>query len=113
MTFDLLGTMQRIYRSCRVVAEADGAFYNFDPTFEDTGEDFPEDGRMRFGFSDELMAVKHPDRDDIRPKCTDPSRDFSCADLIVENITDDGWKNVYGIWWTGRKRHAIIYRTTE
>lgn len=73
-----------------VVAEVDGEFYNYDPTFEDTAEGFWEDGLMFFGFSDELMAVKYPDRDDMRPKCTDTSRDFSYADLIVENITDGG-----------------------
>lgn len=69
-----------------VVAKLDGQFYNFDPTFEDN-DDITTDNRRYFGFSDDLIAVKNVDLEEIRPKCTDTSRDFYYADLIVSDIT--------------------------
>lgn len=71
-----------------VVAKINDSFYNFDPTFEDTLFDTPDNKLQFFGFSDELTPVKYIMFDTKRPKCTDNSRDFAFADLIVENLTD-------------------------
>ena len=71
-----------------VVAEIDGAFYNFDPTYEDGTEDFQTDPPVYFRFSDELVDMKSMDCDLLRPRCTDTSRDFDYTQLTVENITD-------------------------
>lgn len=71
-----------------VVARIDGEFYNFDPTYEDTkGEDLA-DTTMFFGFSDSLVEQKYWDCEDIRPKCTDLSRDFPYADLIISKLSE-------------------------
>ena len=70
-----------------VVAELDGKLYNFDATFEDTdGQD--DETLYYFGFSDELVTIDEFGLEDRRPKCTDISRDFSYADMIVSDIND-------------------------
>ncbi len=74
-----------------VVAKLNGEFYNFDPTFEDTN-DMPSDQRKYFGFSDDLVSMYMLDHEEMRPKCTDTSRDFSYADITVSSLTD--WNEV-------------------
>ena len=71
-----------------VVAEIDGAFYNFDPTYEDSTEDFAAEPPMYFRFSDELVDMVSMDCDLLRPRCTDTAWDFDFTQLTVENITD-------------------------
>ena len=79
-----------------VVAKIDDRFYNFDATFEDTNTDESlGDGWLYFGFSDERVSVKYLELEDLRPKCTDTSRDFPFADLVVQNI--QGYKNIQKI----------------
>jgi predicted GTPase len=34
------------------------------------------------------VSVKYLDCEDLRPKCTDTSRDYSYADMVVDSITD-------------------------
>lgn len=70
-----------------VVAKVDGQWYNFDATFEDTKGDDLEWDTMYFGFSDRRLSKKFLDCENIRPKCTDLSRDYPFADLAVSNIT--------------------------
>lgn len=70
-----------------VVAEIDGAYYNFDPTWEDTKQDQWPTDLVFFGFSDQLAPVKYIELDEQRPKCTDTSRDFAYADLVVDDVT--------------------------
>lgn len=70
-----------------VVAKLDGEYYNFDPTYEDTKKE-PYEPWGYFGFSDDFLGVKISDHEQIRPKCTDTSRDFPYADVIVENLKD-------------------------
>lgn len=70
-----------------VVAKLDGVFYNFDPTFEDTNE-IQLDCRKFFAFSDELVSVNRIRYEEMRPKCTDTSRDFVYVDMMVSNFTD-------------------------
>ena len=70
-----------------VVAQVDGEFYNFDPTFEDTKGSEWEIDTVFFCFSDELVEFKYMDLDEQRPKCTDPSLDFDYADLEVSGFT--------------------------
>lgn len=74
-----------------VVAKLDGEFYNFDATYEDTGG-AQTDRRIYFGFSDQLIDKYELDHEEMRPKCTDTSRDFSYADLVVSSFTD--WDEV-------------------
>ena len=74
-----------------VVAKLGDEFYNFDPTFEDTGET-PANTRIWFGFSDRLIGVEELEYEDLRPKCTDTNRDFLYADLTVSSITE--WDEV-------------------
>lgn len=71
-----------------VVAELDGKFYNFDPTWEDTKDESWSSDLIYFGFSDMLAPVKYLAVEEQRPKCTDTSRDFHYADLVVDNITN-------------------------
>lgn len=71
-----------------VVAKLDGQFYNFDPTFEDGDEDDWGDGTKYFGYSDNLVSVKYLDCEELRPKCTDISRDFPYADMVVTDAND-------------------------
>ncbi len=75
-----------------VVAKVDGNYYNFDPTFEDTMEEFLEERLVYFAFSDELVDIKYFDSEESRPKCTDTSLDFDYVGLTVENITD--WSQI-------------------
>lgn len=70
-----------------VVAKLNGVFYNFDATYEDTGEKIT-DGREWFGYSDDL-TVENIEFEKQRPKCTDTSRDFSYVDLIVSSLDGD------------------------
>lgn len=71
-----------------VVAQLDGQFYNFDPTFDSTTD--WDDGVLHyFAFSDDLVSTKYIDLEQYRPKCTDTSRDFPYAHMIVANITDE------------------------
>lgn len=71
-----------------VVAKVDGNWYNFDPTYEDTKGDDWESDTMYFGFSDLLVDKKYLDCEELRPKCSELSRDFSYADLTVSSITE-------------------------
>ncbi|MBO5837547.1 MAG: transglutaminase domain-containing protein, partial [Oscillospiraceae bacterium] len=70
-----------------VVAKLNDLFYNFDPTYEDTDE-VKSDKRRYFGFSDQLVSMKTLEYEDMRPKCTDTSRDFNYADIVVSSFTD-------------------------
>lgn len=70
-----------------VVAKLDGVFYNFDATFEDTSQLQP-DLRKYFGFSDEQVTLDIVEYKQLRPQCTDTSRDFIYADIIVSSLTD-------------------------
>ena len=74
-----------------VAAKLEGVFYNFDPTFEDTSE-IPSDQRKFFGFSDNLAGATFLEHEQLRPKCTDTSRDFVYADITVRSFTD--WDEV-------------------
>lgn len=74
-----------------VAAKVDGEFYNFDPTFEDTNE-MRSSGRKYFGFSDDLVSMKELEYEQMRPKCTNTSMDFACANMIVDSLTD--WNEV-------------------
>ena len=69
-----------------VVAKLDDVFYNFDPTFEDTSE-IPSEQRKFFGFSDDLVSMQITEYEELRPKCTDTSRDFLYADITVTSLT--------------------------
>ena len=69
-----------------VVAKLDGQFYNFDPTFEDSSED--GSGTAYFGYSDDRVSVKYLDCEELRPKCTDISRDFPNADAVITDAKD-------------------------
>lgn len=60
-----------------VVAKLNNTFYNFDPTFEDTDEEYSDDRLFYFGFSDNLLPVKYLTLDESRPKCLDTSRDYN------------------------------------
>ena len=69
-----------------VVAQLEEQLYNFDPTFEDTDD---LTGRNRyFAFSDGLVGVQYMDCEDLRPKCTDTSRDLGFADMTVTDFRD-------------------------
>lgn len=70
-----------------VVAKIGENYYNFDPTYEDTNDDFMDERVMYFAFSDELVTVKYFDCEDTRPKCTDTSLDFDYVQFAVENLT--------------------------
>ncbi|MBR4017257.1 MAG: hypothetical protein IKK11_05545 [Oscillospiraceae bacterium] len=84
-----------------VVAKLNGEFYNFDPTFEDSS-DIPSDKRKYFGFSDDLVSMQTLDHEEMRPKCTDTSRDFPYADITVSSLTD--WDEVKKIAILGEDR---------
>ena len=71
-----------------VVAQLDGQFYNFDPTFDST-TDWNDGVLHYFAYSDDLVSTKYIDLEQYRPKCTDTSRDFPYAHMIVANITDE------------------------
>ena len=71
-----------------VVAKVDDTFYNFDPTYEDSTEDFQTDPPVYFRFSDELVDMASMDCEQYRPHCTDTAWDFDYTQLTVENITD-------------------------
>ena len=92
-----------------VVAKLDGVFYNFDPTFEDTS-DIPSEQRKYFGFSDDLVSIQIMDYDQMRPKCTDTSRDFSYADISVTSLT--AWEEVKRIFSISEERLAAGKNTT-
>lgn len=70
-----------------VVAKLNGVFYNFDTTYEDTCDKQTEQ-RLFFGFSDDLLDMSVIDYEQMRPKCTDTSRDFIYADITVSSFTD-------------------------
>lgn len=93
-----------------VVAKLDGNYYNFDPTWEDTkgigwGSDL-----VYFGFSDRMAPVLYLENEEQRPKCTDISRDFLYADIIVEDIHSS--KNAKKIAQTVESRFAEGERGT-
>lgn len=71
-----------------VAAVLDGQWYNFDPTFEDSKDEaiFPD--YTYFAFSDTAAPSSYIRLEESRPKCTDTSRDFFYAELVVENLTD-------------------------
>ncbi len=71
-----------------VAAELDGVYYNFDPTYEDTKDEAITDPYAFFAFSDAAVSKPYLKQEEGRPKCTDPSRDFLYADLIVDSVTD-------------------------
>ncbi len=71
-----------------VVAKLDGTFYNFDPTHEDTLENFDDRQTVYFGFSDRFLSVKYTDLDALRPQCMDTSRDFRYVDTTLSDAQD-------------------------
>lgn len=73
-----------------VVAEIDGTYYNFDPTWEDTKQGRWPTDLVYFGFSDTLAPAKYIELEEQRPKCTDTSLDFNYADMVVDDITSYG-----------------------
>lgn len=93
-----------------VVAKLDGQYYNFDPTWEDTKEGDYNGNLIYFGYSDQLAPVLYLDCEEMRPKCTDTSRDFLYADLIVDNITSTA--NVKKIANTMEQRFKEGKKTT-
>lgn len=92
-----------------VVAKLDGEFYNFDPTFEDTSKT-QIDRRKYFGFSDDLVSMNVQEYEQVRPKCTDTSRDFAYADITVSSLTD--WDEVKKIAALAEERLAAGVNTT-
>ena len=72
-----------------VVAKLDGTFYNFDATYEDTAMDGDEYMNIYFSYSDSLVDMKYINCDDMRPRCTDESRDFDFADLTIDDLETD------------------------
>lgn len=92
-----------------VVAKLDGEFYNFDPTFEDTGE-VPPGQRLFFGFSDALLSSEVIEHDAVRPKCTNTSRDFHYAEMTVSSLSE--WSEVEKIAELTEKRLAEGLDTT-
>ena len=69
-----------------VVARMGDQFYNFDPTFEDTDETGNGETLRYFAFSDDFVSVKYLDCEELRPKCTDTSRDGSMgADIVIND----------------------------
>lgn len=93
-----------------VVAKLDGHYYNFDPTWEDTkGVEWGSDLAF-FGYSDRLAPVKYLRCEQLRPKCTDSSRDFPYADLEVKDITST--KNIKAIAKVLEQRYADGQTTT-
>lgn len=77
-----------------VVAKLDGMFYNFDPTYEDTASEAGETAGLYFAFSDELVDMKYVDCDEMRPKCTDTSRDLDYAQLVIDDAGSANIKQV-------------------
>lgn len=71
-----------------VMARMDGNWYHFDATFEDNRSDDLEWDNLYFGFSDRRLEKKFLECEDIRPKCTDLSRDFPTAELTLTDATD-------------------------
>lgn len=92
-----------------VVAKLGDVYYNFDPTFEDTSE-IPSEQRKYFGFSDDLVSMQITDYEEMRPKCTDTSRDFSYADMTVTSLTT--WEEVKRIVSILEERLAAGKETT-
>ena len=92
-----------------VVAKLGDVYYNFDPTFEDTSE-IPSEQRKYFGFSDDLVSMQITDYEEMRPKCTDTSRDFSYADMTVTSLTT--WEEVKRIVSISEERLAAGKETT-
>ena len=71
-----------------VAAKVEEQWYHFDATFGDNeSNEWSWDG-MYFGFSDRRLDKKFLECEEMRPPCTDTSRDFPTADLAVENITE-------------------------
>ena len=68
-----------------VVAKIGEQFYNFDPTYEDSEEGMGTGELRYFGFSDDLLSVRYLNCEDLRPRCTDRSRDGGFADVTVED----------------------------
>lgn len=71
-----------------VAAKLGDHYYHFDPTYEDTTDEFLEERTLYFGVSDDLMS-KFIDYDTLRPQCNDTSRDFAFTQLTMENIKKD------------------------
>lgn len=69
-----------------VVAKLGEHYYHFDPTYEDTTEEFLEERTIYFGVSDALASSKFLDYEDMRPQCDDASRDFAYTQLTMANI---------------------------
>ena len=63
-----------------------------------------------FGYSDRLAPVKHLRCEQLRPKCTDTSRDFHYVDLMVKDVTST--KNIKAIAQTVEQRLSEGRRTT-
>ena len=93
-----------------VVAKIDGKYYNFDPTWEDTKESNWGNDLAFFGYSDRLVPVKYLRCDQLRPECTDTSRDFPYADLTVKDIA--ATKNIKAVANLVRRRLEEGDRTT-
>ena len=71
-----------------VAAKVEEEWYHFDATFGDNERnEWAWDG-LYFGFSDRRLAKAFLECEDMRPKCTDLSRDFPNADLTVSDITE-------------------------
>ncbi len=69
-----------------VVAEYEGKFYNFDPTYDsDIGEDFAGYACF-FAVSDSVIDVLYFDHEDMKPICDEFSGDIECADLVVSDL---------------------------
>lgn len=80
-----------------VAAKLNGVFYNFDATFEDSSE-LQTGDLIHFGFSDDLVSMNTLEHEEMRPKCTDTSRDFLYADITTNDLTD----------WSELKRIATL-----
>lgn len=92
-----------------VVAKIDDEFYNFDPTFEDGfSKDYPEYAMMYFGFSDNLTSYKYFECEDLRPKCTDTSRDFGFADVVVHDVKVESLQKIANITMSKMKSGNFI-----
>lgn len=63
-----------------VAASLDGTFYNFDATNDAVRDDGYGDYRCYFGVSDKVMDISVFEYDDMRPVCSDESRDMIMAD---------------------------------
>ena len=78
-----------------VVAKLGNVFYNFDPTYEDSSStEEGETAGLYFSFSDTMVDMKYIDCDDMRPKCTDTTRDFDYAHIVIDDTEKASIKKV-------------------